>query len=62
MFKSKLRNAFPKLMKQKQNIENRRKRSDSKRLVKLTRFKSFPLKLSGHQDMRPIVFVLRHQL
>ena len=33
-----------------------------KRLVKLTRFKSFPLQLSGHQDIPPLSFVLRHQL
>ena len=40
----------------------RRGYSVSKRLVKLTRIKSFPLQLSGHQDIPPLSFVLRHQL
>ena len=40
----------------------RRGYSVSKRLVKLTRFKSLPLQLSGHQDIPPSLFVLRHQL
>ena len=40
----------------------RRGYSVSKRLVKLTRFKSLPLQLSGHQDIPPLLFVLRHQL
>ena len=41
----------------------RRGCSISKRLVKLTRFKSCPLQLSGHQDI-PLyhLCVLRHQL
>ena len=41
---------------------SRRRYSVLKRLVKLTRFKSFPLQLSGHQDIPPLSFVLRHQL
>ena len=36
--------------------------SISKRLVKLTWFESFPLQLSGHQEIPPLSFVLRHQL
>ena len=41
---------------------SRRRYNVLKRLVKLTRFKSFPLQLSGHQDIPPLSFVLRHQL
>ena len=41
---------------------NRRGYSVSKRLVKLTRFKNFPLELSGHQDIPPLSFALGHQL
>ena len=33
-----------------------------KRLVKLGRFNSFHLQLSGHQDIPPLSFALRHQL
>ena len=43
-------------------IIHRRRYNVSKRLVKLTRFKSFPLQLSGHQDIPPSSFVLRHHL
>ena len=35
----------------------RRRYSISKRLVELTRFKSFPLQLSGHQDISLLSFV-----
>ena len=42
--------------------DHRRGYSVSKRLVKLTRFKRFSLQLSGHQDIPPLSFVLRHQL
>ena len=55
----------------KRKIGNDGKKSDGhirrgysvlERLVKLTRFKNFPLELSGHQDIPPLSFMLGHQL
>ena len=43
-----------------QEIQARIQRS--KEVSQTTRFKSFPLQLSGHQDVPPLSFVLRHQL
>ena len=45
------------MLKNKRDIELRRGYSISKRLVKLTRFKSFPLKLSGYLDIPLLSFV-----
>ena len=43
-----------------ESIRDRRECSVSKRLVQLTRFKGFPLQLSGHQDIPTLSFVLGH--
>ena len=40
----------------------RRRYSLWKKFVKLARFKSFPLQLSGNQDIPTLLFVMRHQL